>query len=95
MPTKNGATAPNGIGLPEKSRSPEEVLDPGLSLIAKAGTFRELELEAHKTLGRIDALSLTGLIDRVRAKAVHDRDQYPFDDWHGYSIPTLRRCALS
>ena len=69
MPTKNGATAPNGIGLPEKSRSPEEVLARGLSLIAKAGTFRELELEAHKTLGRIDALSLTGLIDRVRAKA--------------------------
>lgn len=69
MTTKNGAIAPNDIGLPEKSLSPEEILDRGLSLITEARSFRELELEAHTTFGRIDALSLAGLIDRVRAKA--------------------------
>ncbi|MHB9799978.1 hypothetical protein ACYCAX_19455 [Pseudomonas sp. MT3] len=69
MDDKKRRSSGDGIGLSEKSLSTEEILERGLSLIAKAGSFRELELEAHKSLGRIDALSLAGLIDRVRAKA--------------------------
>ncbi|MBT8766863.1 hypothetical protein [Metapseudomonas boanensis] len=69
MDDKKRRSSGEGTGLSEKSLSPEEILERSLSLIAAAGTIRTLELEAHKTLGRIDALSLAGLIDRVRAKA--------------------------
>lgn len=64
MTIKNGALAPNGPGLPEKSQTPLQILNRSLAAITAAEDLDDLILEGYIAIGRAEALALSGLIDR-------------------------------
>jgi hypothetical protein len=68
MTERNGACSPDGTGLPTKRLTPGEILDLSVTAINRTVTIRDLEIEGHTALGRIDALALAGLVDLVAAK---------------------------
>lgn len=60
---KNGATAPNGSGLPKKGLSPDQIFSRSLKIIGTAKTIDDLVLAAYVASGCADALLLSALID--------------------------------
>lgn len=76
MTTKNGAIAPDGIGLPEKSLTVSEVLDFCLEQIHGTTNVNDWEMECYMALGRMDAMVLVGAVPYELGK---DIAALPFD----------------
>lgn len=68
MTTKNGAIAPNGIGLPAKSLTADEILQFCLEQIRSTSTVQDWEMQSYMAIGRMDALVLAGVIPHQNGK---------------------------